>query len=115
VDAISVSSQKFEQDMVHLTEDAGWIFVAGILGAAEAFFRGELVDLEGEEKEDETMQEDVEPKPSGIKVYIQNSSSVKKHSRASLSKAVEKLVGQDNKSLERKTTSLKLCHCKKKR
>jgi hypothetical protein len=34
--------------MVHLTEESGCVFVDGILSAAEAFFKAEFVDLEGE-------------------------------------------------------------------
>jgi hypothetical protein len=70
-----LSSQTFEQDIIHLTENAGWIFVDGILGATEAFFRSELVNLKGEERrEEEPIQEYMEPKPSGSKVNSQNSS-----------------------------------------
>jgi hypothetical protein len=46
VDAISQLSQKFELDLVHLTEDPGRIFVEGALRSAEDFFGAELVDLE---------------------------------------------------------------------
>jgi hypothetical protein len=49
IDAISLSSQKFETDLVHLTEEAGWTFVDGTLRAAEEFFRAEMIDLEDEE------------------------------------------------------------------
>ena len=49
-DAISVMSQKFEPDMVHLTMETGSIFVDGLLRAADDFFNAELIDLEGEQE-----------------------------------------------------------------
>jgi hypothetical protein len=44
-DAISVASQQFATDGVHLTAAAGKIFVEGILTASEDFFNAEEVDL----------------------------------------------------------------------
>jgi hypothetical protein len=46
VDAILFASQKLAPDMVHLTDEAGWLFVDGMLRAAEDIFGAELIDLE---------------------------------------------------------------------
>ena len=110
VDAISVSSQKFEQDLVHLTEDSGWIFVDGILGAAEAFFKAEVVDLEREGIADESMVEDVVPKPSSSS-SMQTSTGA---SFSSFSKIVENPGNQDNKFLEKKLQQLNTAVIKRK-
>ena len=58
IDPISLTSQKFETDCVHLTKDAGWLFVDGILRAAEDFFKAEMVDLEEEQSGGERMEVD---------------------------------------------------------
>jgi hypothetical protein len=53
VDCISVFSQMFEQDGVHLTKEAGKCFLSVTLELAEAFFKAELVDLaDAQEDED---------------------------------------------------------------
>jgi hypothetical protein len=56
VEALSRTSQKFNQDMVHLTDQAGLMFVDSILNAAEDFFKAELVDLDEEEENDNRME-----------------------------------------------------------
>jgi len=45
VEGIPEGCQQFEQDLVHLTEDSGQIFIEGTLSKAEAFFKAPLVDL----------------------------------------------------------------------
>ena len=49
--------QKFEADMVHLTENSGRIFVDQILRLADDFFTAELVDLEKEQGRSEELME----------------------------------------------------------
>ena len=56
IDPISLMSQKFEEDKVHLTGEAGWLFLDGMLSAAEVFFAAEMVDLENEESGQEMME-----------------------------------------------------------
>ena len=107
VDAILLSSQKFEQDLVHLTEDSGWNFDDGILEVAEAFFKAELVDLEKEEKADELMQEEVVPIPSG-------SSSLQSSTGAGLPKNADNSSSQDNRSIEIKVQQLNTAIIKRK-
>ena len=48
LDPLSMMSQKFEYDGVHLTQECGAIFIETTLGNAEAFFGAELVELEEE-------------------------------------------------------------------
>ncbi len=45
-----MTTHKFELYMMQLIEEAGWIFIDGILRAAEDFFNAVLIDLEGEEE-----------------------------------------------------------------
>jgi hypothetical protein len=45
IDAISHASQIFARDEIHLTDDAGHIFVDGILNGAKTFFEAEMVEL----------------------------------------------------------------------
>jgi hypothetical protein len=45
IEAISLASQKFVDNMVHLEDDSGWTIVYGVLLAPDNFFRAVLVDL----------------------------------------------------------------------
>jgi hypothetical protein len=47
INCISVASQQFEPDQIHLTEPSAAIFLEVILEAAERFFDAPLVDLSG--------------------------------------------------------------------
>ena len=48
IEAISLASQKFVDDIVHLEDDSGWTIVDGVLLAPDNFFRVVLVDLEND-------------------------------------------------------------------
>ena len=107
VNAISMSSQKFEEDKVHLTEESGSIFVDGILQAAEAFFGAELIDLEEEDKEGtEPMECTSESIPSGRKENGHINIPVKKTTDVSLYKAAGSIEDQDRR-LEKNIQTLK--------
>jgi hypothetical protein len=45
MDVLSWASQEFDEDGVHLTKEAGKIFVGGILSAAEAIFNAGFIDM----------------------------------------------------------------------
>jgi hypothetical protein len=45
IDVISIASQEFEQDGVHLTKAAGRIFVDGIMKGAENIFKAGFIDI----------------------------------------------------------------------
>jgi hypothetical protein len=47
INCITVASQQFEQDQIHLTEPSAAIFLEVVLEAAERFFDAPLVDLSG--------------------------------------------------------------------
>jgi hypothetical protein len=49
IEGIPEGCQQFEFDQVHLTMDAGVIFLEGILSKAETFFKAPLIDIEDEE------------------------------------------------------------------
>jgi hypothetical protein len=45
IDVISIASQEFEQDGVHLTKAAGRIFMDGIMKGAENIFKAGFIDI----------------------------------------------------------------------
>jgi hypothetical protein len=57
VDVLSWASQEFEEDGVHLTKEAGKVFVGGILNAAEAIFQAGFIDIADDDNRSE-------PKPT---------------------------------------------------
>jgi len=64
VDVMTRAAQQFEEDAVHLTNEAGKIFVGAILDAAEEIFKApyvDLVDTDGNEADETIMQDPSTP------------------------------------------------------
>jgi hypothetical protein len=57
IDGISLTSQKFERNLIHLTQEPEKFFLDSLLFAAEDFFKANIVNLEEEEGESNKLDE----------------------------------------------------------
>jgi hypothetical protein len=60
IDAISLASQQFDKDQVHLTKTSAMIFIEGIITCSESFFNAEVINLEAGGSEERSGQPEIE-------------------------------------------------------